>query len=88
MAYTKKIDWFDMWFEDKRHILSLMHKNMASDIECGYNPCGHCIREQMEDIKQYGEKFDRQLLALSAMEEDRANRWCYYDMVKRGVIEP
>lgn len=88
MGYTKKIDWFDMWFSDKKDILAIMHKNMASDIDVGYDPHGLSIQQQLEDIRQYGEKFDRQLLALSAMEEERANRWCYYDMVKRGVIEP
>ena len=88
MAYRKSVDWFEMWNEDKRYILGLMHKNMASDIEAGYNPHGMSIQKQVDEIKAYDEAYSRQLLGLSAMDEDRANRWCYYDMVKRGVITP
>lgn len=88
MGYRKAVDWFAMWFEDKQGMLATMHRNMASDIECGYNPNGQCIKRQLEGIRQYSELMDRQMLALHAMEEFRANKWCYYDMVKRGVITP
>ena len=86
MGYRKSEDWFKMWFEDKQSVLVTMHRNMMSDIEAGYNPCGDCIKRQREDIQKYSDLMDRQILALHAMEEFRANRWCYYDMVKRGVI--
>ena len=86
MGYKKSVDWFQMWFEDKQSMLVTMHRNMSSDIDAGYNPCGQNIKRQREAIDEYSALMDRQMLALSAMEADRANKWCYYDMVKRGAI--
>ena len=86
MGYRKSEDYFKMWFEDKQDMLVTMHRNMMADIEAGYNPCGDCIKRQREAIDSYSDLMDRQMLALHAMEEFRANRWCYYDMVKRGAI--
>lgn len=86
MGYRKTTDWFAMWFEDKQSMLATMIRNMVSDIEAGYDPCGACIKRQREEIQQYSDLMDRQMLALHAMEEFRANKWCYYDMVKRGAI--
>ena len=78
--------WFDLWFEDKTSIIETMYRNMNSDIENGYNPNGYSIRFQLDTIRSYTEDFHNAIEVLKTMEEKQAERWCYYDMKKRGAI--
>lgn len=81
-----EMKWFKMWLEDKECILATMMRNMASDLEAGYDPMGHSIRKQRVDIEEYQMDIDRTMDMFKDMEEKAVNRWCYYDMRKRGVI--
>lgn len=83
----EKHNWFDIWFEDKKSILEIMRKNMASDLDAGYDPNGHSIRKQVVEIEEYQMKFDQQMDIFRTMEEPKIQHWCYYDLKKRGVIE-
>lgn len=83
---TEEMKWFDMWYEDKKSVAATMVRNMASDIDAGYDPNGHCIRKQIVDIEEYHRSIDRQLDIFATMEDKNVNRWCFYDMKKRGVI--
>lgn len=78
--------WFNMWFEDKQSMMATMLKNMVADIEAGYNPMGDCITRQRKDIDQYKAEFDYQMEKLAEKDEQQAERWCYMDMKRRGVI--
>lgn len=78
--------WFDMWFDYKKGMISTMYHNMTADLECGYNPLGDCIQHQKKAIADYEEDFGNQLMEFTKMEDKVRNRWCYYDMLKRGVI--
>ena len=80
-------DWFDIWFEDKKAMLTTMVKNMASDLDNGYDYFGNCIRNQRESIERYQDQFNDEMDSFKAMDEKQVNRWCFYDMKKRGVIE-
>lgn len=80
-------DWFDMWLADKESMLDTMVKNMASDLENGYKYFGQCIAKQREMIRVYKEDMDAKLDMFATMEEKQINKWCYFDMLKRGVIE-
>lgn len=80
------MNWFDMWLQDRRDIANIMRKNMAADLDAGYDPKGHSIRKQIVDIEEYEMNTDRQLDMFKTMEDKAVNRWCYYDMKKRGVI--
>lgn len=79
-------DWFDIWFEDKKSILDTMTRNMASDLAAGYDPSGKCIREQTEGIFAYKREFEAEMDGFKSITEEQVNRWCFYDMKKRGVI--
>ena len=79
-------DWFEIWLDDKQSMLATMVKNMAADLEAGYDYFGSCITRQREMIAAYKAEFDAQLMAFSDMTEEKRNRWCYYDMLRRGVI--
>lgn len=80
-------EWFNMWFDDKKSILSTMIQNMADDLSVGYDPLGHCIRRQQVEIESYQMQLDRELDMFKTMEDSAVDRWCFYDMKKRGAIE-
>ena len=79
--------WFDMWFSDKQNMLDTMVRNMQADLDCGYDYFGKSITSQREMIDEYKKNFDAQMDKFKEMEDKAVNRWCYYDMKKRGVIE-
>jgi hypothetical protein len=84
---TDSKEWFDMWFEDKKSIISIMYSNMASDLAAGYDYFGKSIQDQKQEIAKYEAEFERQLDKFKSMSDDEVNRWCFYDMKKRGAIE-
>ena len=88
MAKTKYTDdWFEMWHLDKEVILNTMIRNMTADLECGYDYFGKSITEQREAIEVYKEKFDAEVMSFAEKTDEQRNKWCYYDMLRRGVIE-
>lgn len=84
---TDSNNWFDIWFEDKKSIISTMLKNMTDDLNAGYDYFGKSIQDQKEQIASYEKKFNEELDMFKTMEDKQVNRWCFYDMKKRGVIE-
>lgn len=80
-------DWFDLWHDDKQSILDTMVKNMVSDLDAGYNYFGNSISKQRVEISKYKEQFESETMSLYAMTADEANRWCFYDMLRRGAID-
>lgn len=87
MRVTDRNDWFDLWFADKQSMVDTMIKNMASDLAAGYDYFGASITNQREMIDRYKAQFDVEMDSFKTMDEKQVNRWCYYDMKKRGVIE-
>ena len=81
-----KGEWFEMWYSDKKWILSIMYRNMASDLDNGYNPMGKSIREQKTMIDNYEQDINNTLEKFSTMEEKQVDIWCFYDLLKRGAI--
>ena len=87
MRVTDRNDWFDLWFDDKQSMANIMIKNMAADLAAGYDYFGACITNQREMIDSYKARFDAEMDSFKTMDEKQVNRWCYYDMKKRGAIE-
>ncbi len=79
-------NWFEIWFQDKESMLETMVRNMTADLDAGYNYFGNCIKQQREAIDEYRNQFNRQMDEFKLMDDAKVNRWCYYDMKKRGVI--
>lgn len=79
-------DWFDVWQDDKESILYCMIKNMASDLNVGYDYFGKSISEQRKAIEDYKRNIDETYDLFKTMEESAVNRWCFYDLKKRGAI--
>lgn len=90
-CYLKKQNgdakWFEMWYSDKKAMISTMISNMAADLNAGYDLYGKSITEQRQMIVEYQKAFEDQLDAFKTMDDEQVNRWCFYDMKKRGVIE-
>lgn len=84
---TDRDDWFDIWFEDKQSMIDIMVRNMTSDLENGYDYLGKSITDQRQMIDEYKKEFDENMDMFKTMTEKEVNRWCFYDMKKRGVIE-
>lgn len=84
---TDRDDWFELWFEDKKSILETMSRNMADDLEIGYNFFGGSIQQQISAMTEYKNQMDAELDSFKAMDEKQVSRWCFYDLKKRGVIE-
>ncbi|MCQ2059747.1 MAG: hypothetical protein MJY71_07980 [Bacteroidaceae bacterium] len=80
-------DWFELWFSDKQSMINTMLANMKADLEAGYNYFGKSITEQRNMIDAYKQEFDNQVDEFKHMEDKEVNRWCFYDMKKRGAIE-
>lgn len=80
-------DWFDLWFEDKQSIIACMVRNMADDLAAGYNYFGNSMTRQRAELERYKAQFDSEIDAFKAMDETAVNRWCFYDLKKRGAIE-
>ena len=80
------INWYEVWMDDKESILETMIKNLAADLAAGYNYFGECINRQRENIDTYKREFDSQLMSFADMTEGKRNRWCYYDLLRRGAI--
>lgn len=83
---TDRNDWFDLWWMDKQSMMETMMRNMAADLAAGYNYFGHSITAQRERIERYKAETDAQMDAFKLMDETAVNRWCFYDLKKRGAI--
>ena len=79
-------NWFEMYCDDCDCIIRIMYKNMNSDLECGYDPLGKSITEQREMIDDYIKKYHDNLDMFKTMPEADVNRWCYYELKKKGAI--
>ena len=80
-------DWFDLWLSDKKNMVNTMFRNIAADLDAGYDPMGESIKRARRELRAYEARFEMELDAFKGMSDNDVNRWCYYDMVKRGAID-
>ena len=82
----RKGEWFEIWQDDKESVIDTMIRNMRSDLDNGYNYFGNSIQKQMRDIENYKKQFDSEMDKFKSMSDDEVDRWCFYDLKKRGSI--
>ena len=80
-------EWFLIWEEDRRWIENIMIQNMKDDLDAGYNYFGKAIIEQREMIDQYHKETMNTYEMFKTMDDDKVDRWCFYDLKKRGAID-
>lgn len=83
---TDRDDWFQVWFEDAQSIISTMTRNMVADLEAGYDFFGKTIQKEKSELESYKENFDKVMDMFKGMEEKSVNRWCFYELKKKGAI--
>ena len=81
-----KTDWFEIWKADREWILDCMVKNMASDLENGYDYFGKSITQQREDIARFKADFEADMDKIGDMEPNKVQHWCYVRLLKLGAI--
>lgn len=80
--------WFEIWKSDKFIMLETMLHNIHADLECGYNYFGHTVQNQLKSIKAFQDEFNKTLdMFIKFNDDSKIERYCYYDLIKRGVIE-
>ena len=89
--YNRYEKYYSMWKADKENIICTMYRNLTADLEAGYDPVGDTITKEQAEIEAYKAEYKalHSMLIELATDEgwNAVNRWCYKDMVKRGVIE-
>lgn len=80
------MDWFKVWCEDKESMIGTMARNMAADLEAGYNYFGASIQRQIKEINEYREKYHEDLNKIAEMDEKKVNHWCKIQLIKSGAI--
>lgn len=83
---TERTDWFEIWCEDKQNILNTMARNMAADLEAGYDFFGNSIQRQIRDMEDYKKAFDSEMDKIAEMDPARVNHYCYVKLKKAGAI--
>ena len=83
---TDRSDWFSLWLEDKQSILNTMIRNLQADLSVGYSYNGNSATSQRETIRVYQTQMDEEMKNFRTMDDIQVNRWCFYDMKRRGVI--
>ena len=59
---------------------------MTSDLACGYDYFGNSITKQRQMIEDYKKEYEDAMDLFKTIEYNQVNRWCYFDLKKRGVI--
>lgn len=88
--YDKSTDYYHMWKADKENIIRTMYRNMTDDLNAGYDPMGDTINRELSDIAEYKAAYKVLCDTIIEMALDHdwqfINKWCYKDMIRRGVI--
>lgn len=79
--------WQTMWIDDKKSMISVMYGNLHADLDAGYDPVGNSIKRQLETICDYVARYEHELMQLASMTDAQAERWCKFDLIRRGAIE-
>lgn len=79
-------DWFDVWIEERCSMQETMLRNMHADIDAGWSFWGECVQKQMNDLDKLVEDYEKTMDMFKTMEDKDVNRWCFYDLKKRGAI--
>ena len=87
MRFSDLAEWFTIWFEDKRAMLSTMVRNLASDLDAGYDYFGSCATRQRQEIEAYRAQFEAEMDKFNGMTPEAINHWCYRDLKRRGAID-
>ena len=79
-------DYYEIYCEDSESIINTMFRNLNADLDAGYNPVGDCIRRQQQMIDDRQKEYRDALDLFKTMTDQEINRWCYFELKKKGAI--
>ncbi len=82
----EKIDWFELWRADKECIIATMARNMAADLEAGYDYFGKSMTEARAELEAYRAAYMADLDHIAEMEPRKVQHWCYIKLLQAGAI--
>lgn len=85
--YTKGIDYISMFFADIESLIITGHRNLCADLEAGYSLDSKAIKFEKDFIADCEKRRADAAERFKTMTDEEANRWAYYDLLKRGAIE-
>ena len=83
---TATNDWFEIFCEDKQNILNTMARNMAADLNAGYDFFGNSIQKQIKEMEEYRKAYHSELDKIAEMEPSKVQHYCYVKLKKAGAI--
>ena len=88
MEYDKNGNWLQIWKKDTESLICCMVRNLASDIEAGYDPFGNSITNSINELVKYKSRREMEMKILQeTMNPEQINKWCWEDLIRRGAIE-
>lgn len=84
--FTDRTDWRELWYADKTSMIDTMIDNLAADLKAGYEPTGTSIMRQLVALADYKSDFMIDSEMISCASDERAERWCFDDLKRRGAI--
>lgn len=86
IKYMGYDSWFECWYKDCQEILLCMHRNMASDLDNGYNPLGNAIQREKQDISNYEKYISDFMTSLETLDDKASEKRCYHELLRKGAI--
>lgn len=79
-------DWFDVWCADWEGLIETQARNVQSEIDAGWKYKSDRVQNELRILNKFNGEYRRQLGRFASMEDKEVNRFCYYDLLRRGAI--
>lgn len=84
----EKMNWFEIWCDDWESLIYTQSRNVQAELDAGYKWSSRHVQHEVEILNEFDSKYRNQLAKFAEMEEQgrNVNKWCYYDLLRRGAI--
>ena len=79
-------DWFEIWCEDWEGLITTQSLNIKAELDAGWKWKSDRVQHEVNVLNQFQNTYRLQLGRFAEMEEKQVQRWCYYDLLRRGAI--
>ena len=81
-----KADWLEVWIDDWESLIETQNRNIQSELQAGFKWTGQHVQHEVKILKEFDSKYRDGLEKFKYMDEREVQRWCYFDLLKRGAI--
>ncbi len=86
MATRGRTDWFDVWCADWEGLIETQARNIQSEIEAGWKYKSARVQNEIRILNEFNGEYKMNLGRFGGMTDEEVNRYCYYDLLRRGAI--